>query len=92
MLEHRFRAEKTGRDRHSGHTMRVQLGRHVQREAFDRELHCLRQRIAAGKQRVAFGHLDDEAAASADHQRRGMLRRGSRLMRSTSACASDSTV
>jgi len=45
--------------------MRLELGRHVQRESFERELHDLRHRIAARRQNVVLGHLDDQTAARA---------------------------
>ena len=55
--------------------MWFQLGRHVERQAFQRELHGLRKRIASGAQKVVFRDFDDEAATPPDHQRRHMLGR-----------------
>jgi len=52
----------------------VQFGRHFERQAFERQLDRLGQRVAAGRQRVSFGHLHNQAAARADHDRRDVLR------------------
>src|SRR5215472_1321110 len=54
--------------------MGQQLGGHVERETFDRQLNGLRQRIATGKQRVTFAHLDDKTVARANHQRCSVFR------------------
>ena len=73
VLQHRFRAEKAGRDRDGRHTVRLQLGRHVERETFQRELDALRQRVSSSGENIVLGHLDDQAAVQADHHRHGML-------------------
>ena len=73
MLEHRLRPQEPRDDRHRGDAVRLELRRHVERVPLERQLHRLRQRVAAGRQRVAFGDFDDQAAPRANHQRRGVL-------------------
>lgn len=73
-LQHGFRAEDPRRNRNGRDAVRPQLGGHLERESLECQLHGLTERIAAGHQGIVLGHLDDEAAARADHAGRGMPR------------------
>src|SRR5205807_1916266 len=73
VLQHAFRAEEARSDGDGGDTMLAELGGPDGGKSFVRELRNLTEDVAAGEEQIVLSHLDDEAAAFANHQGRGVF-------------------